>query len=281
MGSMISAKNWLDDPATTIALFGGGTILRPLAELKMPFGAGLARVSNSAFVGLDIDLGSARKIVTVGALGFSTHVISATVFLGTTQGANNVASSVGINYSADWGYPLNTAAWMHAPSSAAWEARWVRILLYGDTVFDIRRLWIGAGMITSRAADREPLVLPVDRSTVERLPRGGVHRDPSGQWKRLTCGFSNRPDSEILGLGYDPAPGGIMGEVLRAGLSNEIVVAPRLYNTELPNGDHHRYRYWMTTYGQVAEMPQVAHHNAGRSSIPTLTIEEAPMPALS
>lgn len=279
MAAPFTTTNWIDEPGVTFTPVIG-TMSRPYSELTKPWGRGLARgtYGGIATIVFDVDLGQDRTILTLGALGINGE--HGTQFRLTSDGgaAGDVLATTSVGYMDGWGFPFGPACWLHAPGGVPWFARYVRVRIdvSGATWVDLRRLWVGNGVAITGGVNRQFSIDLVDGSASERTARGGVFTDQEGRWRRIKFAATNRTDTTMLGAGANE---GLWPRLVHAGRSREAVIAVR--TNELTDGSQDQARYLQTVLGQVTEWTPLLSTSGNRWGIESITVEEAPMLALS
>lgn len=282
MGAIISTRNWLDEPGVTFAL-DSGTMSRPLSELQLPWGGGLARgsYSGSAVLIFRVDLGAVRQICTLGLVGMNGQT-SAIFLLGSSAHGNDILDSEygSVAYSPDWGFPFGAGVWVHPAAGTPWSARHLKVrvdILGGPTYVDMRRLWVGGGLILPDGVDTGWEVGFEDGSYSERTDEGGVSVDERQRWRKLSAARTLLTEQEAIG-GGSGLPPGLFSQLATVGRSKEIVAATRArYGTA---DDDFRLRYFNTVYGQLTNWQPLQSRRGQRFGVGRFEVTEAPMPPL-
>lgn len=276
MGAIISTRNWLDEAGVSFAV-DVGTMARPLTELQIPWGGGLARCSGTVLI-FRVDLGATRDICTLGLIGLNGRA-EVQYYLGAAAHGDDVLATV-VEYETHWGFPFGGAAWVHAPAGSHWQARHlkIRVDIYdGPSVIDMRRLWVGGGLILSAGVDTGWEVTFEDGSYSERTDEGGVSVDERQRWRKISCARSLLTRAEAVGAGSGSEPG-LFAQLATVGRSREIVVSPRA-NSGTSDADYME-RYFATVYGQLTSWQPLRSRNGQRFGVGRFEVTEAPMPAL-
>lgn len=277
MGAIISTQNWADDAGATLSVITG-TMTRPISEAQKPWGRGLARgaYGGTSIVVVRVDLGVARNIICLGAKGLNGTENDgvfrlSNVSAGGSELLDTSSEGDGMYYTDDWGLPFGNALWWVAPSSAIY-ARYVEMMLRSEvgtlSYLDLRRLWVGGGMIIPEGFDSGWSLDFVDSTKTDRSDTGGVFTLPGSRRRKLSATLTNR-DESIVTASEASWPR------ITIGGSAEVVIAPRA------NENDSRSRYLQTIHGQLTGWSPIRYGRSGLIDMETFTTEEAPMPALS
>lgn len=280
MGAIFSTRNWLDEAGVTFSVTTG-TMSRALTELQTPWGEGLARgaYSGSAILIFRVDLGAVRDICTLGLLGLNGRA-QVQFFLGTTAGGDDILSSDGVMYEPHWGFPFGAACWVHPSAGAPWAARYLMIrvdVFDGPTYVDMRRLWVGGGLILPDGVDSGWELNFEDGSYSERTDEGGVSVDERQRWRKLAASRVLLTETEAVGGTAGTTPG-LFSQLATVGKSREIVVAVRAYPDT--NEESYRRRYFNTIYGQLTSWQPLRSRKGNRFGVARFEVTEAPLPPL-
>lgn len=288
MGAIISHINLADSATITNHT---GAVIRNLSQMQTPFLRGLYRSTGSgsgpglSTVIFDVDLGSAKSIKTIGAIGLNADEASGgdaqmLVSLSlVSAGGDEVLSGGDGNWDSEWGVPFGQACWLHA-DAAPWSARYVRIRLdvsrpAGSFYVDCRRLWIGDGLFVSEGLDNEWTLEVLDASEVSITQRGGFFAQEFERRRRLTGGLSGREVADILGT--SSASIGALNSLAYAGRSREVVVTPR---SNAETGEK-RARHIQTVYGAFSSWSPIRDQAGNIFALESFAVDEIPYPALS
>ena len=287
MGAIISHINHADTATITNSI---GTVIRSLDGMKTPFLRGLARSTGSgsapglSTIQFDVDLGSAKTISTVGAIGLNAHEASGgdaqmLVSLSlTSSGGNEVLNAGEGNWDTEWMLDSGQSCWLHA-DAAPWSARYVRVRLdvsrpSGTFYVDVRRLWIGDGVFIDVGFDDGWQLSVFDGSEATTTQSGGFFAREYERRRQLRAAITARDAVDIIG-GSNTY--GVLGALMRVGRTSEVVVTPRS-NAET---SQKRDRYVQTIYGTISEWSPIRDNAGSIFGLESITVDELPYPALS
>lgn len=284
MGAILSHENYLDSATLTVIV--GNTMARAIGGVKTPYARGMARTNTQsggqASLVVDIDLGSVKDILTLGAIGLNASSDAAlTWYLSTaaSAGGTEIATLTG-SWKKSWLLPFSQNAWVHAEGVTPWQARYIRLSITVDRPvseewLDVRRLWVGGGEVLADGIDREWRVDQIDATQSERTGRGGIYVDPQQRWRRLSGSITNASADEMLG---DPSgTPGAWGVLQTVGLASEVVITPRA--NAGTNSNNHRDRHLQTIYGVLAQTSPLVASGVPYST--EIAVEEIPAIPLS
>lgn len=288
MGAIISHINLADSATITNQT---GTIIRALSQMQTPFLRGLYRSTGSgsgpglSTVIFDVDLGAAKSISTIGAIGLNADTASGgiaqmTVNMSTVSASGTDALNGGEGIWRDeWGVPFGQSCWLHA-ATTPYAARYIRIRLdvsrpSGQFYVDCRRLWIGDGLFISEGLDSKWSLSVIDGSPATFTPRGGFFSNHLERRRRLRGALTVREISEILGS--SDAVLGMINTLAYAGKSKEVVVTPRSNS----DGSEMRLRHMQTVYGAFTDWSPSVEIAGNLFSNDSFAVDEIPYPALS
>ncbi len=278
MGAILSNVNYADSADATITE-NTGTFLTPLSQLQVPWGRGLCRAHDGPYPRciFDVDLGDVKSIVTLGLKGMQGHCEVRYQLSAFADFSVMVANTV-VEYESAWGFPYGAGCWLH-PAGAAWEARYLRVRVdvfegIDPSWVDMRRLWVGGGIILSDGVAAGWEVDPaVDGSPTDRSPDGDVYADARARWRRLRAGRTLMTRATAVG-GTVP---GLAAAIASIGHSRECVVAVRAND----GGDNDLARFYETVHGQLASWAPLRSQKGDRIGLEHLMVEEVPMEPLS
>lgn len=282
MAAPFTTVNWIDAPGVTFTPVIG-TMSRDLDELAIAWGDGLARGTYAGVptIVFDVDLGLDRRIMTLGIAGMN-GTCSVQFRLTSDGGADgDVLATTAVEYQDEWGYPFGPACWLHAPGGVPWEARYLRVRIditsgVGATWVDARRLWVGDGVLIPEGVDRQFSLDFVDGTPSERSPRGRVAVDEEARWRKVKYAVTRRSTETLL---FSGAGAGLWPLLASVGRAREVVIGIRA--NEPFDSYTDQARYVQTVLGQVVEWTPLVSSAGELWGIDSMTVEEAPMQALS